>query len=286
MMNLDQIKKFVTHGESSILEFKKSTGQMRSAFETVCAFLNGEGGIVLIGVTDEGKIIGQNVADSACQEIAHAILEIEPLAQSQIAISYVTVHDRQQVIAIKVEAGKHIPYTFDGRPFHRIQSTTSKMPQHRYEQLIVQRGQLNHAWDELVALGYKQDDLNHDLILSTIATAVNHKELPTSATKDTTFKILERFKLIKEHQILNVAVALFGKNLFPDYPQCQIKLARFKGTNKKEFLDSKHFYGNIFELLDYGEVFLKRHLPVAAKIVPGQFRRIETPIIMEGCHRG
>jgi ATP-dependent DNA helicase RecG len=56
-------------------------------------------------------------------------------------------------------------------------------------------------------------------------------------------------------------------------------MARFKGTDKKEFLDEKRLYGNIFESLKEGELFVKRHLPVAAKIVPQQMQRIETPII-------
>lgn len=278
-MKLDQIKKIIEQGESDTLEFKKSTGQLRAAFETVCAFLNGAGGIVFIGVTDTGRIVGQEVSDKTRQEIAHAISELEPPAQSHITVSYVSIHDRQQVIAIKVEAGDHMPYTIDGRPFHRIQSTTLRMSQHLYEQLIVKRGQLNHSWDELAAVGYKSDNLNHDLILSIINEAVDNKTLPASATKENFLKILERFKLIKDRQILNAAVALFGQDLFPDYPQCQIKLARFKGKNKREFLDSNNFYGNIFELLEQGEFFLKKHLPVAAKVVPDQFRRVEIPII-------
>lgn len=44
-----------------------------------------------------------------------------------------------------VKAGDHKPYVFDGRPFHRVQSTSPIMPQHRYEQLIVERGQQNHS---------------------------------------------------------------------------------------------------------------------------------------------
>src|SRR3989337_3453417 len=141
-MKLEQIKKLVKQGESNTLEFKRSTAQLRAAFETICAFLNGAGGIVLIGVTDKGNIIGQEVSDKTLQEIAHMVSELEPPAQAQITISYVTVAEKNQVIVIKVKAGEHMPYIFDGRPFHRVQSTSPRMSQHRYEQLIVKRGQL------------------------------------------------------------------------------------------------------------------------------------------------
>ncbi len=57
-MNLKQIKKIIQFGESERVEFKKSTGVLHAAFETVCAFLNGKGGAVLVGVTNEGRIVG------------------------------------------------------------------------------------------------------------------------------------------------------------------------------------------------------------------------------------
>ena len=107
--------------------------------------------MVLIGVTEHGKIVGQEVSDNTQKEIAKEISDIEPSAQAQISISYVSVWDKNKVIIIQVESGPHKPYTYDGRPYHRLQSTSPRMPQHRYEQLIIQRGQLNHSWDESVA---------------------------------------------------------------------------------------------------------------------------------------
>ena len=77
----------------------------------------------------------------------------------------------------------------------------------------------------------------------------------------------------------NAAVALFGKRFLPDYPQCQIKMARFKGLDRNEFMDNEQLYGNIFELIDRAILFVNRHLPVAAKIVPGKLERVETPLI-------
>ena len=53
-MNLDDISNLIKQGETTYLEFKKSTSNLKSACETMCAFLNGDGGIVFIGVTDNG----------------------------------------------------------------------------------------------------------------------------------------------------------------------------------------------------------------------------------------
>ena len=172
-MTLNKLKKLITQGESEILEFKKSTSQLPETFQTVSAFLNGKGGHVLIGVTNEGKIIGQNITDRTRQEIASHFAKLEPSAQSQVEIKYIAVEKNKSAIKIATKKGSHVPYTYDGRAFLRNQSTTTRMPQHRYEQLIVERGQLNHSWEEFVADGYSLDDLDEELILRVVRLAVD-----------------------------------------------------------------------------------------------------------------
>lgn len=76
---VDDIKELISSAESERVEFKETTGQLDRGMETLCAFLNGDGGTVLFGVTDRGKIIGQDVADSTKRSIAEAINRIEPV---------------------------------------------------------------------------------------------------------------------------------------------------------------------------------------------------------------
>jgi ATP-dependent DNA helicase RecG len=49
-MTISELEALVRRGESDSVEFKKSTGQLSRAAETLCAFLNGHGGVVVIGV--------------------------------------------------------------------------------------------------------------------------------------------------------------------------------------------------------------------------------------------
>lgn len=84
--NLDIIKRLIAEKECGRVEFKETTGQLERGMETLCAFLNGEGGTVLFGVTDKGKIIGQDVSDKTKRDIAGAIRRIEPLPQLKFLI--------------------------------------------------------------------------------------------------------------------------------------------------------------------------------------------------------
>lgn len=55
-------------------------------------------------------------------------------------------------------------------------------------------------------------------------------------------------------------------------------MARFKGYDKTEFLDNRQVNGNSFQLLDEAMLFLWRHLPVAGRIQPGLFERVDEPL--------
>lgn len=90
---------------------------------------------------------------------------------------------------------------------------------------------------------------------------------------------LDRLGVRKSGQLLRAAVILFGKTFMPDYPQCELRMARFRGVTKTEFMDQRQIRGPAFKLLEEAQLFCQRHFPLPAKIVPGQLRRVETPLI-------
>lgn len=57
------LQKIIKDGEGPALEFKRSTGELKEALQTVYAFLNGSGGMVIFGVSPKGTIDGQQVSD-------------------------------------------------------------------------------------------------------------------------------------------------------------------------------------------------------------------------------
>ena len=51
--------------EGLALEFKRAAGSLpESFFETVCAFLNRDGGLIVLGVEDDGSVSGVDPAQS------------------------------------------------------------------------------------------------------------------------------------------------------------------------------------------------------------------------------
>jgi ATP-dependent DNA helicase RecG len=66
--------------------------------------------------------------------------------------------------------------------------------------------------------------------------------------------------------------------VLPNYPQCALRLARFRGLTKAEFLDQRQLTGHAFLLLREADLFLRRHLPVRGRFEPGLLERQDEPV--------
>lgn len=87
---------------------------------------------------------------------------------------------------------------------------------------------------------------------------------------------------------------LFSNNIYP-YDNFQLRLARFRGNNKLEFIDNQRVEGNFFDLLDAGMSFFFKNLNLSGVITNKSLmreERLEVPIkalrevlINALCHR-
>ena len=102
-MTLEELKKLIADDEGETVEVKETTGQRRDACETLCAFLNKDGGTVVFGVTKKGKLTGQLVSDKTKRELLEVFAKFEPSAD--IAVDWVDVDATHQAIVCTVPRG-------------------------------------------------------------------------------------------------------------------------------------------------------------------------------------
>jgi ATP-dependent DNA helicase RecG len=275
-VNLDELTRLVAGGESEFVEFKRSTGQRTAAMKAVCAMLNGRGGFVLFGVTDSGQIAGQDISTSTLEDVATEIGRIEPIALPDVETT--RIENGKSVVALRIPGGGG-PYAYDGRPYVRQGPTTKLMPQDRYQRLLLERTHGSHRWETQPAQGFSVDDLDAAEVVRTVDEAVRRQRMNEPGTRDIA-SLLLGLGLLYEDRPLNAAVALFGRTerLLPHYPQCLLRMARFRGETKSEFIDNRQEMGHAFDLFGRAQRFLRDHLPVAGRIVPNLFERIDDPI--------
>ena len=261
-MTLDELKKLIADDEGETVEVKETTGQRRDACETLCAFLNKDGGTVVFGVTKKGKLTGQLMADTTKRDLFEVFQKFEPAAD--IEVSYVPVDETHTAIVCHVDGGNRKPYIYDGKPYKRVQSSTTVMSQEEYERMLLARGGFRSEWEDQPNPGLSLDDLDLDVIRDTARKAVRVGRLDESVDTENAAALLDHFKLRKNGTLLNGAAVLFGKADRIDYPQLEIKMGWFKGTDQRVFLDNSHVQGNVFKLMDAAMAFCFKHLNLAA----------------------
>ena len=263
-MDIIDIKRIISGDENRVLELKKTTGELVKGMQTLCAFLNTDGGWLFFGITPKLEVVGQDVTDSTQREIAHEITKIEPAVNLPIEIIDIPEHPERGVIGIHCDAAKfgNAPYTYDGRAYYKVESTTKLMPRSMFEERLRRSNPDRFAWESQTPDYLHYEDLDENRIKGAVSYGIDKGRMPASAMTETPWALLDKFAMISGGKVKNAAAALFIKRP-TSYPQFLLRLARFQGTEKKAFIDNARVKGNFFELLDAGMSFLFKHLSLS-----------------------
>lgn len=107
-MTRDQLDNLILQGEHTRLEFKRQLSSPDRIARTLAAFANTSGGILLIGVADNGKIVG---VTSEFREIEKIEYATNKLIEPELSISYETIApDGRLVLVISVTESDEKPH--------------------------------------------------------------------------------------------------------------------------------------------------------------------------------
>ena len=279
-LTLARIEELAARGESEFLELKQSTGQRGEAAKTICGMLNRpqpNGRHVLFGVAPDGTPVGQQVGERTIEQVAAEIQEIRPPVSPRV--DRVPVAEGREVIAVTVPAADRPPYTYKHRPYRRVGNTTSVMPEGEYQRILLERAHREGVrWENRPAEGWSLDELDAPRIRRAADLARQRGRL--DAPGDDPAKLLRGLGLYSDGVLRKSAVVLFGKaeQIEARMPQCLVRVARFRGSDRAEFLDNRQFRGNAFDLLEHAERFLRETIPIAGRIVPDSMARVDEPL--------
>ena len=273
-----EIEALAAAGESETLELKASTGERVAGAMAVCAMLNHRGGTVLFGVQPNRHASGQKVGDRTIEQLSAALSEIDPPAFP--TIEQVRVRGDLSVVVVTVSVGQHQPYSHRGRALRRVGNTNRAMSRDEYHRVLLERLHGQHRWENEPVPDWAIDDLDLSEITRTIDDAIRRRRAEEPGTRDPA-ELLRGFGLIHGDRLLRAAVVLFGRSerVGAEYPQCMLRVARFDGIARTdEFLDNRQVYGNAFTLLSRAERFFLESLPIAGRIEPDRFERVDDPL--------
>ena len=163
-----------------------------------------------------------------------------------------------------------MPVAFRGIAYERALNPTRIMPRETYQRLLLEEMHATQRWENQPARGWDVSRLDQREMVLILEEAIRRGRIDEPGTRDP-LEILHGLGLLVDGEHLSrAAVALFcgDEGPQPDFPQLLLKVARFKGVDRDEFLDNRQFYGNAFALMRRAERFLIESLPVAGRIAP------------------
>ena len=141
------LKKLIAKGESESLEFKKSLQLKEEIGESICAFSNSRGGILLIGVHDEKEIKGIQTGKRTIIDLAEYVKKsTDPQIFPEIETGKI---ENKNIIRIRIEPSLEKPVFFRGKAYKRVGDTNQKISSTEIRRLAKESGGKVY-WDEQI----------------------------------------------------------------------------------------------------------------------------------------
>jgi ATP-dependent DNA helicase RecG len=269
-MNSKDIVKLIEGGESETVEFKGPNVAPDAIARVTSAFLNQQGGHLLIGVGDDGQIVGVKEAETLCQKISNNLNNvISPSALWTVERVAIGAAD---VVVVDVPAGLDKPYVAAGSIYFRRGSQVVAATRDEISQLITDRVKASLRWERQIAVGVDLNDLDNQLIRETVERALQTQRWEGAIDDSESF--LSSFGLSAYGAITNAGLLLFGKQPEKLLPQSRVRLVVMpEGKTGDRYESDRIFEGSLLKIASEIPGALGAHVEVLSDFTNDQWRR-------------
>ena len=202
-------------GEKHIIEYKRLWKD--EWLEWICGMANADGGVIYLGVKDDGEVLGVSNAKKLMEDIPNKIISKMSIYPDIRQIE----KDGKDVIEIEV-APSMAAVSLDGVVYKRVGATNQILKGAALQEFYLSRP--SGAWDARIIPDAKLDEIDPDAVEYLKESGIRKGRLSKESAKDSVEKVLKSLNLMTEDDKLTMAaLLLFGKN-----PQRYCIDARFK----------------------------------------------------------
>lgn len=256
----DTLLNQIARGEDSSRQFKQNITNVDSLAAEMAAFANADGGVIFIGVDDDGSIPGLTFSDvSRINQIISNAASQHIKSPLTVKTENIPVDNNRLVIVLTIPKGQDKPY-FDRNGVIWLKTGSDKRKINSREELcrLFQSVDRFHADELPTKAGINKLD------------KIRFREF-LQKTYDTTLPddpgdlqiLLQNMNLATEDGMLNLAgVLLFTEH--PEFikPQFILKSVRYPGNtiHPSEYIDTEDFTGPLPRIYEDAMAFIMRNL--------------------------
>jgi len=268
------IEELIRSGESDRVEFKSNLEDEAAIAKTVCGLLNANGGVVIVGVDQDGKFTDEVHAADA-EKLEHFLRQkIAPSAVFSVALEELAEH---KVVSVEIPSGSEKPYVADRQIYVRVGRKTLMANPVQSGQLLEGRSGIGERWERRIALDLSIDNLDQALITQTVDFA--RRRGYSFQDPNDPQSCLEELGLMRRGQLTNAADVLFGVGVGKRHPQTRVRALRFESDRSGNHVDEQLLEGPAPKLLEDLFNFARRNIEVSGEFSSNQIERIVHPRI-------
>ena len=272
------IETLITHGEDQHVEFKASLRVREEIGETISAFANTHGGVILVGVSDTGEVLGVDIGKKTLEDVANWVKQnTDPPIYPDVTVPQ---RDGKEIIGISIQESDEKPVFFKDRVFQRVGKTNQRISASKIRELAKQE-RVKLYWDERICEGAGSVDMDEERMKWYLTRREEIRKVKKPEEMDLE-RLLINIKAASEvHgrvKPTNAGVLFFARNPQRFVLQSQLRLARFAGKKlTRDFLDRADCFGALWEVLEQAEDFIRKNTRLFGFRTEFSFRRIDKP---------
>jgi ATP-dependent DNA helicase RecG len=269
-MNEAEVLELIKIGEGWTIDFKEKPPKPAKLAETIVSLANHQGGYILIGINDEGRVVGYSPTKEDMVNILRAARDCSSPPIEFVDIQEVEVEGKPVLVLQISEARDHVYSTADGKYLIRQGSENKAISEYEMYQLAVKRQKI--IFEELPI----EEATYNDIDLEKVRLYLRKREerfgitlsLPLEDVLKSRGCIVEKDKKLVP---TNAGILLFGKNPQRFLPQSIITAVRYVGKDVTgEYIDRKEITGTLPELIDEAVSWVDRNM-----LHGGRIERVE-----------
>ena len=260
-MNDDLLSAVTALGEGFTTEFKSSVPS--NPRSEICAFANATGGTILLGVTDEGDIVGIGDHNRLKSQVQTTKRSADPPV-------VVEVESVGQVLRVTVPEQHGQPYSFGGRFYIREGANCQRMSRDETRESFYKEGLIR--FDETPCPSF---DLERDLTPQAWLRFAARARIPDDMEP---LAALENLHLVKDGQMTHAGAWLVANDITRYSLQAGVTCALLRGITKTHILDLKNFTGDLYTI--YVDCVAYAQPKLNTELIPhirGRDERLELP---------
>lgn len=225
--------------------------------KSICAFLNGQGGWIVVGVDNSGHHVDIDIADTMAKIQYEVSNNIAPLPLVYIQKES---YKGEEVVLVTVPKGSLPPYSYVDKYYMLIGDAVITPSSDQISLLMRSSFSIASTWESIGNLYATPESLNKEQMDEVYKKGISSHRLP--ANPNGLYPTLSELQLADSYEVKNGAVCLFGRDTRSAIPQSRVRIQLMsKGKTTESFDNTLIMEGDIFLLFRETIDYLTKVLP-------------------------